>query len=313
MRHISSVVLAGILALLICSMASATVFETESGIITDDPYLHVTLVNQDPYPAEPGGYVDLLFKVENWGVEKAENVVVELMPEYPFSIYGADAIRELGTIECTQGDEDEGSSAYLVKYRVLVDRYAVDGENEIKLKYSYATSDGLQSTHVITTDVKVLDPKTDFEVVLQDISGNDATLAVANTGDNDAYAVVVSIPEQEGFRVSGILSNVIGTLDAGDYTLASFTVSPSTSTFGRGLLVEVAYTDMLGIRRTIQKEVEWPAVANPVSNTLSSAQPAPKAGALASGSNGLTYIMVGLAGIVGITLFLELQRRRRKR
>ena len=44
------------------------------GTVVGGSYLKITYMNQDPYPAQPGSYVDILFKVENYGSEKAENV-----------------------------------------------------------------------------------------------------------------------------------------------------------------------------------------------------------------------------------------------
>ena len=51
------------------------------------------------------------------------------------------------------------------------------------------------------------------------------SLSVANVGNNMAYAVKVSVPEQEGYRVSGSSSTIVGNLQKGDYTIASFNVT----------------------------------------------------------------------------------------
>src|SRR3989338_3713608 len=48
--------------------------------------IEVTLINQEPDPAEPGNYVDARFKLDNNGSEEARNVEVEILPEYPFSL-----------------------------------------------------------------------------------------------------------------------------------------------------------------------------------------------------------------------------------
>ena len=40
-----------------------------------------------------------------------------------------------------------------------------------------------------------------------------------------AYAVKVSVPEQEGYKVSGSSSTIVGNLQKGDYTIASFNVT----------------------------------------------------------------------------------------
>ena len=40
-----------------------------------------------------------------------------------------------------------------------------------------------------------------------------------------AYSVKVSIPDQEGYKVSGSSSTIVGNLEKGDYTIASFNVA----------------------------------------------------------------------------------------
>lgn len=46
-------------------MISIEAQTTTSGEIIEDVYSRITLINRDPYPADPGGYVTLLFKIEN--------------------------------------------------------------------------------------------------------------------------------------------------------------------------------------------------------------------------------------------------------
>src|SRR3989338_11296225 len=48
--------------------------------------MNITMVNQEPDPAEAGRYVTIRFKIENSGAENAEDITVELLPEYPFSL-----------------------------------------------------------------------------------------------------------------------------------------------------------------------------------------------------------------------------------
>src|SRR3989338_7187239 len=48
--------------------------------------IEVTLINQEPDPAEPGKYVDIRFKLDNNGSDEARNVDIEILPQYPFSL-----------------------------------------------------------------------------------------------------------------------------------------------------------------------------------------------------------------------------------
>ena len=94
--------------------------------------IEVTLINQEPDPAEPGNYVDVRFKLDNNGSEEARNVEVEILHQYPFSLDpGREALRSAGTLQSRQ----RGDVGVIVKYRLRVDKNAVEGENEIRIKY----------------------------------------------------------------------------------------------------------------------------------------------------------------------------------
>lgn len=90
----------------------------------------ITLINQDPDPGEPGQYVDVRFRVENQGTEPGKNVSIELLPAFPFSVVGS-ARKDIGTLEAQQ----KGSEGVVVKYRLRVDGAALEGENQLELRY----------------------------------------------------------------------------------------------------------------------------------------------------------------------------------
>ena len=94
--------------------------------------IEVTLINQEPDPSEPGNYVDVRFKLDNNGSEEARNVEVEILPEYPFSLDpGREALRSAGTLQSRQ----RGDVGVIVKYRLRVNKDAIEGENEIRIRY----------------------------------------------------------------------------------------------------------------------------------------------------------------------------------
>jgi hypothetical protein len=320
-----------------------------TNIVSDAVYLKTIFVNQDPYQAEPGGYVDLLFKVENQGTKTAENVIFELLPEYPFSLDpGLNATRELGAIAGLTTGED----AYFVKYKVRVDKDAIKGDNEISLRYTYG-SGGFENSYISEKfnvsvsivekfNVSVSDPRTDFDVIVQDSTSASTTLAIANIGANAAYSAIVKIPEQEAFRVTGASANIMGNLDAGEYTLASFQIVANGAInatmvmgnasviadrenatafrgnvnatmgggMGRNLNVEISYTDTLGIRRTVQKEVRLDA--NFGANGTFFGQARTTQTGQSPISNGLLYIVIGAVGIIAVVLFFKLRHRAKK-
>jgi hypothetical protein len=292
------------------------VYNTTSGLVyTDMVHLKTTFVNQNPTSAVTGEYVDLLFKIENLGTEDAENVTFELLPQYPFSLDpGVSAKQYLGTITGLQ----RGDNAYLVKYKLKVDKDAVEGDNEIKIKYSYGDGNAYD---VQTYNVSVSNSRTDFDIVAQDQS----TLAIANIGANTAQSVIVRIPNQPNYRVNGTSATIIGNLNAGDYTLATFQIIstrasnissnvsniPSSISSGpSNLTVEISYTDTLGIRRTVDKNVSY---GFSVSGFNATGRTFTRTGeSLLSVSNGILYIIIGVVGIVIIVVVIKIRSRKKK-
>ncbi|MBI4154038.1 hypothetical protein HY501_01765 [Candidatus Woesearchaeota archaeon] len=91
----------------------------------------VSLANQDPDPVEPANIVEASFKLDNQG-ETAGNVLIEILPEYPFSLLpGEKAVKDVGTLGTSQNSERN----VFVKYKLKVDENAVDGSHEIKVRY----------------------------------------------------------------------------------------------------------------------------------------------------------------------------------
>jgi hypothetical protein len=127
--------------------------------------------------------------------------------------------------------------------------------------------------------------ETDFDVSFSESDAGEISLSVANVGNNIAYSVKVSVPDQDGYKVSGSSSTIVGNLEKGDYTIASFDVTSSQGATGsegensgappgtakaseearnmtaasaesNPLKVQIEYTDAKGERITVDKEVE---------------------------------------------------------
>ena len=209
--------------------------------------LDIGLTSQDPIPVNNGDVFEVFFKADIKDTrDPPEDLLVKIFPEYPFSLTAKENdTREFGNVASVGYD-----GSFTFKYRLLVDENANEGDNEIKIGYSV---DG--GKNFITRDhiISVAETRTDFDIIAQDISGSSITLAVVNIGANTGYSVIVKIPEQDDFRVTGASSSVMGNIDAGDYTLAIFEITPTGEE--KNLDVELSYTDELGIRRTILKEV----------------------------------------------------------
>jgi hypothetical protein len=202
--------------------------------------------------------------------------------------------------------------------------------------------------------------KTTFDIVLQTTTSSTTTFAIVNTGANTASSVVVSIPTQPAYTTSGTSQTSVGNLDAGDYTLASFSLTSTTNNMTRNgtiqypsfnrtgmnqppsgmnftgrpnmnqslfpmggsstsLMVQIAYTDVFGVRQTVQKQVNLSSGSTSGFSTRSTTQgtsgtyPNGYSGQTQSSdlTNSFTYIIIGVAGIISIVAIIQLGRKKK--
>jgi hypothetical protein len=210
----------------------------------------------------PGEETELKFTITNVGNSPLSNLVFSWSEEDSaiLPVYSDDTkyIKYIGV----------GDSAELV-YTVVADINADSGLYQLDLKLEFESGDS--GTQEMETRAGVfIGGETDFDVTFSESSEGQTSLSVANIGNTPALSVTVRIPEQEGFRVTGSSSSIIGNLDKGDYTIVSFQISqsafPARGTFNRSaagpgfagdsdLLVLIEYTDTTGVRHTVEKEV----------------------------------------------------------
>ncbi|MDW5552003.1 COG1361 S-layer family protein [Methanosarcina sp.] len=179
----------------------------------------------------------------------------------------------------------EAGQSVKVDYTVMADVSASPGLYTLNVNLSYENSDS-NSKNIQTTAGLFVGGVTDFDVSFSESSAGETSLSVANVGNNIAYAVKVSIPDQDEYKVSGSSSTIVGNLEKGDYTIASFNVAnsqgdaggnttgnspgttpPDSSQAGANgassnsmnssnpLKVQIEYTNAKGERETVTKEV----------------------------------------------------------
>jgi len=74
-------------------------FATPASAAVGGANLKVTIVETNPYPAKIGEYLTLTIQVENIGGDKADNVDIEIVPQYPFSLDSqANAVQNIGAL-----------------------------------------------------------------------------------------------------------------------------------------------------------------------------------------------------------------------
>ncbi|MFH1439564.1 MAG: COG1361 S-layer family protein [Candidatus Woesearchaeota archaeon] len=399
MKKIKGMILL-IVALILSSLLLNSAFVYADKI--EGKYIALSLVNQDPDPAISGSIVEVRLGVENKGDTPVDNLIIELVPEYPFSMVpGVSKIQNVGTIKSYQtednmkivkfnikidrdanaanyglkvkfyekGNEDSaqitslsldigsqesaeviyidkstlipgrqtdlmftinnvgnaplrdltfswknedkvvlpvgsdntkyikyidiGDSAEL-RYKVIADTNAIPGLYELALSLSYDDPISRNNTKISTIAGVYVGGSTDFEVSYSESSAGETSFSIANIGSNPAYSVSIIVPEQEGWKTTGSSSMIIGNLNNGDYTVASFNLQPkqtkqsavtakdkSASAKNTGkvkntgnqedviefdfgskskeqdtVLIQVAYTDTMGERNIVEKEVK---------------------------------------------------------
>ncbi|MCX6708473.1 MAG: COG1361 S-layer family protein [Candidatus Woesearchaeota archaeon] len=168
---------------------------------------------------------------------------------------------------------DIGESAE-IEYQVIADSNAAAGLYQLNLYLTYDdTVDSTPKTIETIAGVYV-GGETDFDVAFSESSSGQTSFSIANIGSNPANSVSVVIPEQKAWRVTGTNSAIIGNLNKGDYTVASFKLAQAMSGMNRTradatagtpqipqqrttepLLMQIAYTDTTGERKLIEKQL----------------------------------------------------------
>lgn len=234
-----------------------------------------------------------------------------------------------------------------IPVNVVATPSATPGVYPIDITLEYYDQTGSKQTISSTVGLQI-GGTTDFEIVPQQSTNTGTTFAVANTGANVASSVIVSIPLQAGYSISGASSVSLGNLDAGDYTLATFQLTsiesnttqrptfnfntgdmpsdfdpsmmqqPRNRSFGdignNELIIEISYTDLFGVRQTVEKE----ATVTASSSSLTTSDITSRFGNMggfpgqtSQGSdNGTMYITIGVVGILIIAGLLVLGKRK---
>lgn len=222
------------------SLPTTTMQEDRILVVKGTPV--IVLSNSSIETIAPGSISEVVLKFRNEGTGTARNLYVDIDTTMEhlakaFSIVGSGTRFYVGSLSPQDGAE--------VRFTLMVDALAQTGVYNLPLKISglnYSTSD------YIGIGVAGI---TDFELSYQE-SGGSFLLSVSNIGVNPANAVSITIPPQNGFNVIGSSSQIIGNLNAGDYTSATFQIAQT----GRSdIKVMIQYTDATGVRRSLEKKL----------------------------------------------------------
>lgn len=300
-----------------------------------------------PHSINIGEETTLMFNITNSGGSSVRNILFTWDdPNSQILPIGSDNRIIISSIAANNYTE--------ISFDVMVSSSATPSVYPLTITMEFYDTTGTKQTVTLEVGIQI-SGGTNFEIVPQDSTTGGTTFAVANTGANGASSVIVSIPVQDSYQTTGASSVSLGNLDAGDYTLATFQISTierddleqegdktddskSTDKEGYdydfdkenysqwyqskeesdtdGLIVEISYTDLFGIRQTVEKEV-----------TLSSSSSSGKSsytgktgdwssydkssGSLFDFGNGTTYIIVGIVGIIIIIILLQVFKKKK--
>ncbi len=241
----------GIILVVLMSYSAMAAYPTSIDISVNQD-VRVSFVNQDPDPAEPGEYVDVRFKFDNYGSEATEDIKVEIMPEYPFSLDpGYEKIKDIGSLQSRQKD----STGAIVKYRLRIDENAVEGENEVKLRYRQGTDGWIildDFTVQVRTHDAILSPES-VDLIPEKIAPGDTAklgIRLKNIADSllKNIKVTLTLDDLPLATLKSGNEKIVKQLDAGKSQTIEFNLiaEPDAESKLYKLPVELSYQDELG-------------------------------------------------------------------
>ena len=177
--------------------------------------VQVGLLNQDPDPVSAGDVVEARFQIETYWEGTREEVLVEIMPEYPFSLYSGDKVVRLGKLKGRQ----LGLDSFIVDFKLKVDEDAVDGDNEINLQV--IAGETVWTYDEFHIDVEKEDLRLHAYIRNSDltISGSKGTvsLEIANAGGQDIEFLQMELLNSNDYKLLSTSDYIyLGNLESDD-------------------------------------------------------------------------------------------------
>ena len=206
--------------------------------------LNVTLLNQDPYPAIPGDYVELVFQIDGLSSPDCDDITFNLLPSYPMEFDpGESGFRSFKKVNYVK----DYKSSILVPYEIRMNKDALDGTNPIEVEIQ---NEG-DAAFLKTFNIEIEDARVEFEVHISNYNyaTKELTIEILNIGSSDIEALTIEIPKQNGISVKGSNRIIVGDLDSNEYTSADF---EATLTDGE-IKLNLIYSDSINNRRTVEE------------------------------------------------------------
>ena len=331
----------------------------QTQIIKVEDNAKLDIISVSPRSINIGTESTVTFQIENTGGSTVNNVLFTWLDNSSYILpIGGDNRYTIDTIK--------GYNSTNISIDVFADPSCAAGIYPLSITLQYYDKTG--TLERVTSQVGLqIGGGTDFEVVVEDSSSSSTTLSVSNVGSNTASSVIIKIPDQPNYTVSGSGYSNIGNLDAGDYTLVTFSLSQTTSSnssssmmipggsgdfnfsqrpfddssmgdmdfserpnfmnrttpdginslgiaSGSTLIVEISYTDLFGVRQTLQKEVTMSSLSSSVSSTSfnfdrsGSSFPGQTEESSSGLDSGTMYILIGVIGIILVISIIKFDK-----
>ncbi|MEM0360695.1 MAG: NEW3 domain-containing protein [Candidatus Diapherotrites archaeon] len=181
-------------------------------------------VTAEPKKINPGNQTELVFSLKNVGQARVSNVSFSWTePNNLILPVGSDNKKYVSAIEAGE--------TVKISYTVAADPNITTGIYPLNLTMTFLDVNGVRTQN--SQVGLIVGGGTDFEVSAELVSGQ-LSLSIANIGSNNAQAVIARIPRQNGITVSGSNISILGNLNKGDFTVASFTVQTRTQANASG-------------------------------------------------------------------------------
>jgi len=288
-----------------CTETSCAGETNPTAIINVQSPSTLQITSVEPNSLAAGETTSLKFNLANNGVDAINNIILSWqMP--------SNEILPLGSSNRQLISSLNGGAAITVPMNVSVSSSVTPGIYPLAVSVQYYDKSGTKQNFTSTIGIKI-GGTTDFDVAVQDSSSGTTSLSIANIGVNPATSVSVRIPDQQDFAVTGASSSFLGTLNAGDFGVASFQISSrlfanrssqngATLPAAKNLLVEISYSDTSGMRQIVEKQVSLTLGTSTTTGTRSSG--------IFSGT--IVYVIVAAAVIIVVLVWFFKFRKKKK-
>lgn len=176
-------------------------------------------VTVEPKVINPGNQTTLVFTLNNISGAAVSNISLSWSESSNLILpIGSDNKRYISFLE--PGKKEQ------VSYLVAADPNITTGIYPLDINLTFTDSSGVRNQ---SSAVGIIaGGATDFEISAELTSGQ-LSISIANIGSNNASATVVKIPQQRTITVQGSNIAILGALNKGDYTIATFQVQTTQS------------------------------------------------------------------------------------